>query len=73
MIVFGIAAIIAAVALLMFSAAEVLKALGIKVPEKEPELTEEQKRLIESEIQMNQRYADSMASLTGLANMGGMR
>lgn len=72
MIAFGIAVNIAAVALLMFSAAAILKALGIKVPEKEPELTDEQKRLIESEIQMNQRYADSMASLTGLGGFGGM-
>lgn len=66
---FGIAAVIVAVALLLMGAAQLLKALGIKAPAKEPELTEEQKRLIESEIEMNKRYTEGISSLIGLGNM----
>lgn len=68
---FGLAAVIAAVALLFMGAAQLLRALGIKAPTKEPELTEEQRQLIESEIEMNKRYTEGVSSIFGLGNTAG--
>ena len=72
MVLFGIAAILTALAALTAAAAFLLKVLGVKLKEPERELTEEEKQALTAQIEANHKWSAACDSLVfGVMPYGG--
>ena len=63
MILFGIAAVIAALAALLCGAAMLCRALGIQIPQPERELTEEEKQALVAQAEASRSWSAACNSL----------
>ena len=71
MTLLGIAAVLLALAADLCGVAVLLRVLGIKVREPERELTEEEKRALESQIEANRKWSVACDSLVFGVTPGG--
>lgn len=63
MLLFGIASVMLAFAAILFGMASLFKAIGMKIPEKERELTAEEKEALNSQIAANKAYQQGIQNL----------
>ena len=72
MILFGIASILLSLAVMVFAAAALCKAVGWHIEVKPVELSEEEKEALKAEAKANQAYIDNINKLMSFGNGGGL-
>lgn len=71
MMLFGIASIMAAFALILFGMASLCKAIGAHLPEKVRELTEEEKEALRAQAEASKAYSEGIANIMAYGASGG--
>ena len=70
MVLFGIAAVMLAFAVIVFSVASLCKAIGAHLPEHRQELTDDEKEVLKAQAEASRAYADGINNIMSYGMFG---